>query len=480
MFGPVVAGSLVVAVLCTLYLGVLLVLSAYAVHRAILVARCRQLRDRLRRLREVPPPLPVATRSGLVPRVTVQLAVGGEAWAAVRLLEQVARLQYPRSRLEIQILDDGTDQTGERLRPVIERLGAEGLDIAHLRRRARAAALAVAKGELVAMFDADCLPEPDFLRRLVPHFANPRVAVVQGRRGHLNRDESLLTRVEALMRDGHDLVENRVHAAAGWLFAFEGTGGIWRKEAVTEGGGWPPGAAADALDLSYRIQLAGWKFIYRQDVVVPGELPAGVLAFRARHLEWARRATHSRRELLARVLEADLRRDARLAALFHLHLPTHLAYVLALVLNLLLLPVTLATRHPATLPFLDLLALLGAAGTLAVFYALSQREQGRSALDGLRLIPALLMVGVGVTPLVAAAVLAPHRRALPWAETAMALLSLAAAVATVTCGHLLALPLALTFCAGHTYMAHALWRTTAPRPLPAVAAAAPHESVSPL
>jgi cellulose synthase/poly-beta-1,6-N-acetylglucosamine synthase-like glycosyltransferase len=485
-------GGILISLLCTLYLGVLVVLSVYGFHRSYLVAKCLQLAEPLRRLREVPPPASVSTGASVLPRVTVQLPLYNEATVAVRLLEQVARLEYPRSRLEIQVLDDSDDETSELLRPVMARLRGEGLEVVHLQRRERRgykagaldAGLAVARGELVAMFDADFLPDPDFLLKLVPHFANPRVAMVQGRWGHLNRDESLFTRVGALMLDGHHVVENRVRAAAGWLFNFAGTGGMWRKEAITDSGGWQHDTLTEDLDLSYRAQLRGWKFVYREDVVVPGELPAGVTAFRAQQLRWAKGTVQTRRKLLGTILGAPLTLGARLEAFFHL--TPHLAYVLTLALSVLLLPVTVATRQLGlgTLVLLDLPLFLGTTGSLAAFYALSQSQQGRRASDGLRVVPALLMIGVGLTPLLTAAFLDAHRRmagefvrtpkrgtasqgreryrvrstVIPWAETVLALISGATVVATLTCRHYFAFPFAVMFFSGYAHMAGALWR----------------------
>jgi cellulose synthase/poly-beta-1,6-N-acetylglucosamine synthase-like glycosyltransferase len=275
-------------------------LSLYGFHRSYLLLVCARLRTRLSALRDGVPPIPV-TRLGdgdglALPYVTIQLPLYNEANVAVRLLEKVALIEYPRARLEIQVLDDSTDDTGLLLQPVIARLQARGLDVVYVRRTNRVgykagaldAGLAVAKGELIAMFDADFLPDSDFLRRLVPHFEDPKVGMVQGRWGHLNRDESFFTRVGALMLDGHHVVENRVRQAAGWLFNFAGTGGIWRKSAIETSGGWQHDTLTEDLDLSYRAQLQGWKFVYRENVVVPAELPDDVMAFRAQQFRWAK------------------------------------------------------------------------------------------------------------------------------------------------------------------------------------------------
>jgi cellulose synthase/poly-beta-1,6-N-acetylglucosamine synthase-like glycosyltransferase len=489
-----VAEEFLVSVLCTLYLGVLALLSLYGFHRSYLVGKCVQLRDRLRRLASGIPPLPRERMraGGTLPVVTVQLPLYNEATVAPRLLEQVALLEYPRDRLEIQVLDDSTDETCDLLAPLIERLRRQGLDVVYLHRRDRVgykagaldAGLKVARGELVAMFDADFLPEPDFLRRVVPHFDDPRVAMVQGRWGHLNREETVLTRVGALMLDGHHVVENRVRAAAGWLFNFAGTGGIWRKAAIADSGGWQHDTLPDDLDLSYRAQLRGWKFVYREDVVVPGELPTDVVAFRAQQQRWAKGTVQTRRKLLLTILRAPLSLGARAEAFFHL--TPHIAYVLTMLLSVLLLPTIIATRQLdfLSLLLLDLPLFLGTTGSLAAFYALSQTGQGRRAVDGLRDVPLLLIVGVGLTPLVTAAFIDAHRRmagefvrtpkrgtspaaqgryraratALPWAESALAVVSAGSVAAAVLCRHYFAVPFAVMFFTGYAYMAGALLR----------------------
>ena len=489
--GPFGSGWLVLS-LCGLYLLVLALLSFYGFHRSYLLLTCARLRDRLRELRAGVPPLPVERiRERLdVPHVTIQLPLYNEASVAVRLLEAVAAVDYPVARLEIQVLDDSTDETGRLLEPVIARLRARGLDVAYRHRSVRTgykagaldAALSAAKGELVAMFDADFLPDADFLRRLVPHFADPRVGMVQGRWGHLNREESFFTRVGALMLDGHHVVENRVRHAAGWLFNFAGTGGIWRKTAIETSGGWQHDTLTEDLDLSYRAQLAGWKFVYREDVVIPSELPDDVVAFRAQQFRWAKGTVQTRRKLLGRLLRSRLGLGAKAEAFFHLS--PHVAYPLTMLLSVLLLPVMTVTRGFSfwTLVALDLPLFLGTTGSLAAFYAISQSHQGRRARDGLRDVPALLIAGVGLTPLLTRALFEGQRAMAgefvrtpkkgftaggrsryrsgdvqaPWAEAVLCAISSVSVVAALSFGHYFALPFALMFATGYGYMAYSL------------------------
>jgi cellulose synthase/poly-beta-1,6-N-acetylglucosamine synthase-like glycosyltransferase len=477
-----------------LYVVVLGLLSIYGFHRSYLLFVCGRLRNRLRDLRDGLPPIRragIAERDDL-PYVTIQLPLYNEATVAVRLLEAVSKIEYPLSRLEIQVLDDSTDETGRLIEPVMARLRARGLDLVYLHREDRRgykagaldAGLRVAKGELVAMFDADFIPEPDFLRRMVPHFEDPKVGMVQGRWGHLNREESFFTRVGALMLDGHHVVENRVRQAAGWMFNFAGTGGMWRKVAIQTSGGWQHDTLTEDLDLSYRAQLQGWRFVYRETVVIPAELPDDVVAFRTQQFRWAKGTVQTRRKLLGRIFRSRLPLGAKVEAFFHL--TPHVAYPLTMILSVLLLPVMTVTRGMNfwTLLLLDLPLFLGTTGSLAAFYAISQSHQGRRAIDGLKDVPALLVAGVGLTPLLTRALYEGQRgrvsefvrtpkkgdsaagrvryRAssvpIPWAETILWVSSSVSVVLAVIFRHYFALPFAVMFASGYGHMALSLLR----------------------
>ena len=344
------------------------------------------------------------------------------------------------------------------------------------------AGLNVAKGDLVAIFDADFLPQEDFLRNLVPHFDDAKVGMVQARWGHLNREHSLLTRTQALMLDGHHLVENRARSAAGWLFNFSGTGGMWRKTAIGSAGGWQHDTLTEDLDLSYRAQMAGWKFIYREDVVTPAELPEDVSAFRAQQFRWAKGTVQTSRKLMKRVFTAPLTVAQRIEAFFHL--TPHFAYPLMVVLSVLLLPALIlmpATNVRAML-IIDLPLCLGTTGSLAAFYAMAERAQGRRRWDAIRQLPALLALGAGLAPHLSKAVfeglgsmagefvrtpkkgeiagtgkgttLRYRARAdIPFTETALCLFSFASVVASLETGHWFATPFAMLFTFGYGYVA---------------------------
>ncbi len=471
--------------LCSAYFAVLLLLASYGLHRSHLVLTCLRLRKKLKAAREQLPPNP---SDGDLPHVTVQLPLFNEATVAVRLLEHVARIDYPRDRLEIQLLDDSTDETGQLVRAAMRHLAADpataDLDVAYIHRVDRTgykagaldAGMKVAKGELVAIFDADFLPQPEFLRALVGHFTDPKVGMVQARWGHLNRGHSLLTRVQALMLDGHHLVENRARAAAGWLFNFSGTGGMWRKTAIADAGGWQHDTLTEDLDLSYRAQLAGWKFVYREDVVTPAELPEDVSAFRAQQYRWAKGTVQTARKLLERVWTSRLGLDQRLEAFFHL--TPHFAYPLMVFLSVLLLPalILMPATDPKTMLLIDLPLCIGTTGSLAAFYAMAETAQGRRRIDALKQLPALLALGAGLAPHLSKAVFeglhamsgefvrtpkkgdaGQHRYRtyadLPTTEIALCLLSLGSTVASLETGHWVATPFAALFTFGYGYVA---------------------------
>src|SRR5579859_1683140 len=474
--------------LCTAYFAVLSVLAMYGLHRSHLVLTVLRHRRALRALKEGVPALPPAgidARADL-PHVTIQLPLYNEATVASRLLEHVAAIEYPADRLEIQVLDDSTDETRALVRAEVERLRERGLDVVYIHRVDRVGykagaldhGLKVAKGELVAIFDADFLPQPEFLRSVVPHFmADARVGMVQARWGHLNREHSMLTRTQALMLDGHHLVENRARMAAGWLFNFSGTGGMWRKAAIASAGGWQHDTLTEDLDLSYRAQLAGWRFVYRENVVTPAELPEDISAFRAQQFRWAKGTVQTARKLMGRLMRAELSPMQRVEAFFHL--TPHFAYPLMVFLSVLLLPalVLMPATDPKTMLLIDLPLVIGTSGSLAMFYAMAEAAQGRRRLDGLKQLPALLALGAGLaphltkavweglgsmagefvrTPKKGTAVVTPRYRAaadLPSIEIALCLLSAASALASVGTGHWLATPFAMLFTFGYGYVA---------------------------
>jgi cellulose synthase/poly-beta-1,6-N-acetylglucosamine synthase-like glycosyltransferase len=465
------------AFLCVLYFAVLLGLSAYGLHRLHLVLLCMRHRRGIASAQLCPP-----IREEDLPIVTIQLPLFNESTVANRLLDAVARMDYPRHKLEIQVLDDSTDETQALARAHTQRLRDEGLDVVYLHRTDRVgykagaldAGLGVAKGSLVAIFDADFLPQPEFLRSIVAHFQDPKVGMVQTRWGHLNRDVSILTKVQALMLDGHHLVENRARFGAGLLFNFSGTGGIWRCAAIHDAGGWQHDTLTEDLDLSYRAQLAGWKFIYREDVVTPSELPEDLSAVRAQQFRWAKGTVQTARKLARRLTAADLTFGQRIEAFFHL--TPHFAYPLLLLLSFLLLPalVLMPATNTTTMIMVDLPLCVATTGSLAAFYMLAEVAQGRGRWGALRRLPMLIALGTGLAPHLTKAVFEglgqmagefvrtpkqglrkgryTARADLPMIETVLALISFAAVVASIRTGHYFATPFAMLFTIGYGYV----------------------------
>jgi cellulose synthase/poly-beta-1,6-N-acetylglucosamine synthase-like glycosyltransferase len=466
--------------LCVLYFAVLLLLASYGLHRSHLVWQCWRYRRRIQEAREVARE-PMAAAD--LPTVTIQLPLFNEATVAVRLLEAVAKMDYPREKLEIQVLDDSTDETQALARSVVDRIRESGVDMVYIHRTDRSgykagaldAGLKVAKGELIAIFDADFVPPSDFLRNVTVHFRDEGVGMVQTRWGHMNRDHSLLTQVQALMLDGHHMVENRARFAAGNLFNFSGTGGMWRKIAIEQAGGWQHDTLTEDLDLSYRAQLAGWRFVYRADVVSPAELPEDVSAFRAQQFRWAKGTVQTSRKLLRRVMAAPLTFGQRLEAFFHL--TPHFAYPLMIFLSVLLLPalIFMPATDTKTMLIIDLPLVIGTTGSLATFYMMAEAAQGRSRLGALARLPMLIALGAGLAPHLTKAVIeglsnmagefvrTPKkgtlegryraRAALPMIEIGLSLLSLCSVVASIQTRHYFATPFAMLFCFGYGYVA---------------------------
>ncbi|MCY4029800.1 MAG: glycosyltransferase [Acidobacteria bacterium] len=387
------------ALVVALYFGVLACLAAYWAHRAYLVYLYTT-----RRSRSASRSAQAGLASAVLPRVTVQLPVYNEMYVVERLIDAVGRLRYPRDRLDVQVLDDSTDETSRIVDQAVRRWRERGLAIACLRRPARtgfkagalAAGLDAARGELIAIFDADFVPPPGFLERAVPLFQDAEVGMVQARWGHRNRHDSLLTRVQALLLDAHFLLEHGARHRGGCFFNFNGTAGVWRRAAIVSAGGWQHDTLTEDLDLSYRAQLAGWRFVFVPDVVAPAELPVEMNAFKSQQHRWAKGSIQTCRKLLPRLLRAPVPFRVRVESVFHL--TANLNYLLVLAWAALVVPALFA-RASAGGWWLWLDAPIFAAAGLAaaLFYTLSQREVGGNWLARARDIPALAAVGLGMS-----------------------------------------------------------------------------------
>jgi cellulose synthase/poly-beta-1,6-N-acetylglucosamine synthase-like glycosyltransferase len=337
--------------------------------------------------------------------VTVQLPIYNEMYVADRLIDSVCLIDYPRELLEIQVLDDSTDETREIAELAVRRHAAQGIDIKYIHRHDRTgfkagaleAGLKTARGEFVAIFDADFLPARDFLRRLLPHFTDTNVGMVQARWGHINQDYSLLTKIQAILLDGHFVIEHGGRNRAGRFFNFNGTAGIWRRAAIDDAGGWQHDTLTEDLDLSYRAQMRGWRFVFVADVVSPAEVPVEMNAFKSQQHRWAKGSIQTCRKLLPRLLQADLPLGVKTEAFFHL--TANFNYLLMSVLSILMFPSMVIRYNMGWYEMLLIDVPLFFAATMSVcnFYVVCQREIHKDWVSRLRYMPFLMSIGIGLS-----------------------------------------------------------------------------------
>ncbi len=333
-------GSLLRAVLIAVYAAILVALSIYGGHRYLVLWRAWNTR-------KSGPVIPPVVADSELPGVTVQLPIFNEVFVVRRLIRTVAALDYPKDRFEIQVLDDSTDETQLLAREEVDRLRELGFQASYVHRTDRTGykagalenGLKLARYELLAIFDADFVPEKDFLRKLVPHFEDQTVGAVQARWTHLNEESSELTRLQALMLDGHFRLEHCARSRSGLFFNFNGTGGLWRRATIQDAGGWQHDTLTEDLDLSYRAQLKGWRFVYRDDVICPAELPGDMNAYKAQQHRWAKGSVQAMRKLVPRIWKSDLPIATKAEAF--IHLTSNLCYLLAIPLLLMSLPMLL-------------------------------------------------------------------------------------------------------------------------------------------
>ncbi|MEM9290274.1 MAG: glycosyltransferase [Acidobacteriota bacterium] len=383
-------------VILALYYLTLGILALYGLHRLLLVTLYWRHARR---------PLEIPAEPETWPRVTVQLPLYNERYVARRLLTAIAALDYPRDRLEIQVLDDSTDDTRDLVASQVDDLQRQGVPIVHLHRENRegfkagalAAGLEQAQGELVAVFDADFIPGADFLRRTVPYFQDDGIGMVQTCWDHVNREYSLLTQAQAVLLDGHFLVEHAARHRSGRFFNFNGTGGVWRRQTIEEAGGWQHDTLTEDLDLSYRAQLAGWRFLFLPEVKTPSELPMDVHGFKNQQHRWTKGSVQTARKLLWRILRSRLPWTVKTEAF--VHLSANFSYLLMIFLSLLVFPAMAVRgdRLDASLPWIDLPLLIGATGSVLLFYAVSQRARGKSWLSSFAWVPILMGLGIGLS-----------------------------------------------------------------------------------
>src|SRR5258706_10391724 len=378
------------------YFFVLIVLAIYGWHRYYLVYLYMRNKDKEPKLGPPLDPTPV---------VTIQLPLYNEMYVAERLIEAVCRLDYPRELLEIQVLDDSTDETRSIADLAGGRFAGQGYDIKYYHRTDRVgykagaleAGLKVARGEFIAIFDADFIPSADFLTRLMPYFAGEKIGMVQARWGHINQDYSLVTKIQSILLDGHFVLEHGGRFRSGRFFNFNGTAGVWRRRTIDEAGGWQHDTLTEDLDLSYRAQLRGWRFVYVPSVIAPAEVPVEMNGFKSQQHRWAKGSIQTCRKLLPEILRADVPLGVKAEAFFHL--TANFNYPLMCVLSVLMFPSMVIRYNMGWYEMLLIDVPLFFAATFSVcnFYMICQREIHPDWRTRLKYLPFLMSIGIGLS-----------------------------------------------------------------------------------
>ena len=381
------------------YTLILVVLSIYGVHRYYLVYLYYRHRNK-----EIKP----AGHFTDLPIVTVQLPMYNEMYVAERIIERCCAIDYPRDKLEIQVLDDSTDETVQIATKCVERMRALGHDVVYVHRDDRTGfkagaldnGMKTAKGEFLAIFDADFVPEPDILQRTIQFFTDPKVGVVQARWEHINREQSMLTRSQAIFLDGHFIIEKTARNRTGRIVNFSGTAGLWRRDAITTAGGWEHDTLTEDLDLSYRAQLIGWTFVFLPDVISPAELPPEMNAFKHQQFRWTKGGAQTCIKLLPRILRSNLPFAVKAEA--WMHLTSVFTYPLMVLLTLMMFPAFYIKMTDIGLSgyvssLIDAGLFLLATCSATTFYLCSQQEIYRSWRDKLKYLPFVMSLGIGIS-----------------------------------------------------------------------------------
>jgi cellulose synthase/poly-beta-1,6-N-acetylglucosamine synthase-like glycosyltransferase len=378
------------------YFTILIILSIYGIHRYGLVYLYMKNRGKA--------PKPQG-KFEVLPRVTIQLPIYNERYVVERLLEAVTRIEYPRDRLEIQLLDDSTDETRIVASRLVSEYASAGYPITYLHRNNRegfkAGALAEgmksATGEFIAIFDADFAPPPEIVHQMIHYFTDPKVAVVQGRWTWINRHYSSLSEIEAILLDGHFVIEHGGRNFSGRFFNFNGTAGMWRRAAIEDAGGWQHDTLTEDTDLSYRAQLKGWKFVYNPDIVCPSELPVEMNSFKTQQARWAKGLIQVAKKILPVVWRSNEPLKIKLEAT--LHLTANIAYPLMIVFSVILLPAMIVRFYQGwfQMLYLDLPLFLASTCSVSSFYMVAQRElHPRDWLRCIKYIPFIMATGIGL------------------------------------------------------------------------------------
>ncbi|GIW23637.1 MAG: glycosyl transferase [Candidatus Sericytochromatia bacterium] len=345
-----------------------------------------------------------------LPEVAIQLPIYNEFYVVDRLLDAVAKIKWPKEKLYIQVLDDSTDETVEKVAKIVQEMQEKGYRIEHIHRKDRKGHKAGAlkeglekiRADFIAIFDADFIPNPDILLKVMPYFDDPEIGMIQTRWGHVNKDYSLLTYAQSFGIDGHFVIEQVARNGSGLWMNFNGTAGIWRKQCILDAGNWQSDTLTEDFDLSYRAELAGWKFRYFMDIENPAELPATIQAFKSQQFRWCKGSIQTAVKLIPRIIKADLPWKVKAEAL--IHLTNYSVHPLMLINILLTLPLVLIEKwssfryNDLTTELIFFAAFILSLSTFAptIFYLYSQKELYKKWWDKILYMPILMMIGTGI------------------------------------------------------------------------------------
>jgi len=384
------------ALVIALYMTVLSILGLYGCHRAHLLYLFWKHKNRA--------PQPLGHFDDL-PLVTIQLPMFNEMYVAQRLIQSVAQIDYPKEKLEIQVLDDSTDETVSIARAEVDKLRSAGFQAEYVHRTIRTGykagaleeGMAKAKGDFLLVFDADFTPLPDIIQKMIHFFTDPKVGMVQARWAHLNRDYSMLTRVQSMMLDGHFIIEHIARNRSGRFFNFNGTAGIWRRQAIIDAGGWHHDTLTEDMDLSFRAQLQGWNFVYVPDAIAPAEIPCEMNSFKSQQFRWAKGSAQTTKKILPMVLRAPIPWRVKIEAIFHL--TNNFAYFFLVILACLQLPNMLLRKklEMHELLLLDFPLFIATSGSIILFYLTTHKVLYRNLNEAIRRLPLMMALGIGLS-----------------------------------------------------------------------------------
>lgn len=402
--------DLIAIILFILYIIDVLFLFLYGTHLYVMLYLYKKNKDKCLSYIEKKPIDLASTPIEKIPEVAIQLPIYNEFYVVDRLLESMTLIKWPKEKLYIQVLDDSTDETTQKIERKVKLLKEQGYNIEHIHRNHREGHKAGAlkeglnkiKAEFIAIFDSDFIPNPDILIKTIPYFDDPKIGMIQTRWGHINRNYSVLTYAQSFGIDGHFVIEQVARNGAGLWMNFNGTAGIWRKKCILEAGNWESDTLTEDFDLSYRAELAGWKFKYFMDIENPAELPSTMQSFKSQQFRWCKGSIQTAIKLIPRIIQAKIPLKIKLEAI--IHLSNYSVHPLMILNILLTLPLVLIEKWSSfkykdfTTEFIFFVAFILSLSTFApsVFYLYSQKELNRKWYKHILAMPILMIIGTGI------------------------------------------------------------------------------------